>query len=239
MDPREFAAIEADPRATPPVLPPSVQIIAQRVATIHDAEPRVDRDTIASAVAEHLRVLGSLSRPLRWTRDAEEGYAHLLAAPVSVDWQERLDTAVGLAESEAPATIRRATWRGVVRRLAWRPGEELVRALAESRALAEQHTGIEVPWAAAWSSTPPTSTGIRRYQDICAALLTAFEAGLWLFWVCDDEVLAVPRPILRRWQGRLYPPNGAAAGWSGGAQYVFVDGEPVAEATGDRPAGRV
>ena len=35
-------------------------------------------------------------------------------------------------------------------------------------------------------------------------ILEAFEAGLWLFWVCVREIIAVPRPTMLSWARRLH-----------------------------------
>jgi hypothetical protein len=55
----------------------------------------------------------------------------------------------------------------------------------------------------------------------------AFEAGLWLFWVLRDEVIAVPRPVLRLEGERLHCEDGPAVFWPTGAQFFFWRGVHV------------
>lgn len=57
----------------------------------------------------------------------------------------------------------------------------------------------------------------------------AFEAGLWLFWVCEDEVIAVPRPSITIEGDRLHRADGPAVEWPTGERYYFWRGLQVPE----------
>ena len=45
--------------------------------------------------------------------------------------------------------------------------------------------------------------------------LDAVEAGLWLFWVCEKEIVAVPRPAIQTQGDRLHCADGPAISWPG------------------------
>lgn len=69
-----------------------------------------------------------------------------------------------------------------------------------------------------------------------APFLDATEAGLWVFWVLEREVLAVPRPGIRTDEAeRLHCEDGPAVCWPQGAQYWFWRGVQVSERLITRP----
>ena len=81
---------------------------------------------------------------------------------------------------------------------------------------------------AAWRHVPGVPE-IDRWIGIWRPFVDAFEAGLWLFWVVEHEVIAVPRPALRIVDNRLHCEDGPAVSWPGGASYWFWRGVQVTE----------
>jgi len=63
----------------------------------------------------------------------------------------------------------------------------------------------------------------------------AYEAGLWLFFVLEREVIAVPRPALQIAGEQLHCEDGPAVQWPGGAAYYFVRGVQVPGDIIERP----
>jgi len=61
------------------------------------------------------------------------------------------------------------------------------------------------------------------------ALIEAFQAGLWCYWVCGEEIIVVPRPILRTRNGQLHCETGPAAAWPEGPGLWFLQGVEVSE----------
>ena len=66
-------------------------------------------------------------------------------------------------------------------------------------------------------------------------MVDAFTAGLWLFWVCADEVIAVPRPSIHVEGERLHRADGPAVEWPNGKRYFFWRGTQVPEDYITRP----
>lgn len=64
----------------------------------------------------------------------------------------------------------------------------------------------------------------------------AYEAGLWLFWVRREEVVAVPRPVIRVVDNRLHCASGPAVAWSNGKAYWFWRGVQVPREWIESPA---
>jgi|GEM_PF-3577106 len=50
----------------------------------------------------------------------------------------------------------------------------------------------------------------------------AYEAGLWLFWITEIEVIALARPILHLKDGELHSERGPAVHWPDGEEEYFV-----------------
>jgi hypothetical protein len=63
----------------------------------------------------------------------------------------------------------------------------------------------------------------------------AFDAGLWLFWITETEILAVPRPSVRIEADRLHCADGPAVAWPTGEKYFFWHGVQVGEDVVLRP----
>jgi hypothetical protein len=69
-----------------------------------------------------------------------------------------------------------------------------------------------------------------------AALRRAYNAGLWAFWVRDEEIVAVPAPNLHTDdRARLHRIGGPAVEWSG-ETYWFIKGRRVAAGETTPPA---
>jgi hypothetical protein len=63
----------------------------------------------------------------------------------------------------------------------------------------------------------------------------AFDAGLWLFWITETEILAVPRPAILVEGDRLHSATGPAVSWPSGERYYFWRGVQVPEDVVLRP----
>lgn len=65
--------------------------------------------------------------------------------------------------------------------------------------------------------------------------MDALRSGLWLYWVTERAVVAVPRPALRLLDDSLHCADGPAVWWPDGARYFFWRGVQVPEAVVTRP----
>lgn len=76
---------------------------------------------------------------------------------------------------------------------------------------------------------------VARWIGIWLPFLKASEAGLWLFWVTEREIIAVPRPSILVERDRLHCATGPAVSWPNGARYWFWRGMQVPEYLIERP----
>lgn len=215
--------------------------VIARLAAIDRARPTLDRERVETALTRHFVEVGMPPLPLRWVRDAEEGFLAAAGAAKSTDWIW-LDRVAGMwveeveryAGAAAGAKARAAAWpqaEAVAKSLAgwqawtkagrwarvrsWSPPESAPRSAALSAAR-----------AASWLEAPhdPEIAGL---VGGWLPFLVAAEAGLWVYWVLRDEVVTVPRPALRIEEGRLHAENGPAVSWPGGARYWMWRGVQV------------
>ncbi len=82
-------------------------------------------------------------------------------------------------------------------------------------------------WAAARALADGESPAVEHYIAAHLPFLQAYEAGLWCFWVCRDEVVAVPRPSIRIHDNQLHHEDVPAVSWPNGTEYYFWHGIPV------------
>ena len=88
---------------------------------------------------------------------------------------------------------------------------------------------------AAWSAAESAAES-EEAKAACAKMVAiwlpfadAFAAGLWLFWVTKDEVIAVSRPSIHIVGEQLHSPTGPAVYWPNGEKFYFWRGLQVAE----------
>jgi hypothetical protein len=126
----------------------------------------------------------------------------------------------------------------------WSDAERVARTTAEEGAWQRawpQH-GISAanrrwitPRTAATLAWKAIAASNNKQQSIWLPLAHAFEAGLWLVWVLQREIVAVPRPDIRSEAGRLHASDGPAVLWPRGPRYFFWRGLQVPENIITRP----
>ena len=95
--------------------------------------------------------------------------------------------------------------------------------------------GYSAARSAAWSAAE--SAGLHaigrdvpemeKWVGIWLPFVDAYCAGLWLFWVTEKEVIAVPRSALKIVDDRLHSTTGPAVSWPDGVNYYFYKGTQV------------
>jgi hypothetical protein len=74
-----------------------------------------------------------------------------------------------------------------------------------------------------------------RYAKIWRPLADAAEAGLFVYWIAEGEIVCVPRPALFTVSGRLHRPEGPAIRWTDADSYYFWDGHYVSRKLVEQP----
>jgi len=70
---------------------------------------------------------------------------------------------------------------------------------------------------------------IERWIGICAPFLEAHEAGLWLYWPTEKEIILCARPVLNVSNDRLHHAIEPSVWWPGGAAFYFWRGVQIPE----------
>jgi hypothetical protein len=173
--------------------------------------------------------------------DAEEGYRRGAIGRANRSWRHL----AGEIERKLDDDGVDGAWqaRALAWPLAWSPAETVVTDLVEAsvtsrlgRSRRPSGTAASgavraLGWIAASAMNPRgiTSLFVERCLRIYRPFIAAYEAGLWLFWVLEDSVLAVARPALKTLEGQLHCENGPAVSWANGARYFFWRGVRVPE----------
>jgi hypothetical protein len=63
---------------------------------------------------------------------------------------------------------------------------------------------------------------IEDFEEKWFPFVDAYEAGLWLFWITESEVIALSRPIVQLSGERVHSERGPAVRWPGGEKEYFV-----------------
>lgn len=191
---------------------------------------RPDRGRVETAFGGHLAALGLPRRSVRWARDVRSGSEGCTCERDDSAWLR----ARAHARLEAKAAARAHDWRPPA---AAADGPEARLWAAVDDALAASHDRTRairpnpvVAWlddAVVWDAAPPrvrALPAVAVWRRACAAMVEAYEQGLGYFWVLSDEVVAVPRPVLRVEAGVLHAADGPAVGWPGGEGLWFWQG---------------
>ena len=215
--------------------PALAQSMLARLASVDLAQPRHDQTRISRAFRAHCAQLGLEPLPLRWVADAEEA---VLAEGAVGTWLQAWESEVEAAAVAAAGSAAGAQWRLPAR---W-PASTRVRseALRAAWLAAEEEAGVwgspsdtagQVSAEAAalsaeewWLGGAGRRAAIARWLAIWEPFVTAFEGGHWIFLVCGEEVLSVPRPALRVADGAIHCEDGPAVFWPGGPSYFFWRG---------------
>ncbi len=215
------------------------QAIIDRLEGIDRGVPPLDTERANDALSRHFLVAGMAPPPVRWVKDAEEGVLVAGRSALSRDWAWLDRVARSSAEKAATrSSVSKRVWAS-----AWWLAESVAQSVAGRRARARagrggrskewaraayaaRSAGRSAARAAVWlTASPEPSTD--RSVEIWLPFLDAVAAGLWIYWVLDTEVLAVPRPALCVEDGALHSAAGPAVSWPNGARYWFWHGVQV------------
>jgi hypothetical protein len=218
-----------------------VRAIADRLGRLDRADPPSDHEAGERALQAHLAECGLGDLPIYWMADAEEGFARAALTRANRTWRRLFGEIERTAFNYGIDGVWEA--RAMAWPLAWQPAETVVTDLVEHATLrrlgktrlpsgtAASGAVRALGWIAAAAMNPRgiTSLFVARCLRIYRPFIAAYEAGLWLFWVLEDSVLAVARPALKTVEGQLHCADGPAVAWPGGARYFFWRGVRVPE----------
>lgn len=69
---------------------------------------------------------------------------------------------------------------------------------------------------------PEDQFDAQEFHECFFPIVDAYEAGLWLFWLTDAEVIALSRPIVQLEGERVHSDHGPAVRWPEGEEEYFV-----------------
>jgi hypothetical protein len=225
------------------------QEILNRLAAIDLANPKIDRPKVEECFRQHMEALELPMLPVRWFSDSASAYKYVTDAARSAAWS----AALSAAESAAWSAARSAAWnaaesaawsaarsaalnaalsaawsaawsaaRSAARSAAWNAAESAAWSAARSAA---ESAALSAAWSAAWSAAG--NAAVDMACKIWLPFVEAKEAGLYLFWVTEKEIIAVEAPSLKIDNDVLHCSIGPAVSWPTGEAYYFWRGVQV------------
>ena len=222
--------------------------IVSRLDAVDRASEAVDRPRAEKALMAHLAALDLPARPVIWAEDYTAAVKIIYRAAESAAWSAARSAAWSAAESAAWSAARSAAWsaaesaarsaaesaaRSAAESAAWSAAWSAAESAAESAAWSAAESAA---WSAAWSAAESADPAVTRTVGIWLPFVEATEAGLWLFWVTDAQIIAVGRPAMQIVGDRLHCTDGPAVAWPNGAKFWFWRGVQVGREIVENPS---
>lgn len=228
--------------------------IIQRLSAVSLTDVTVDQAIVATALEKFLKALNRPVVPVRWARDGRDaaglvGRAEQIIPIHNVktnpstfrewfirkepNWRNARDEALVVAQSDVLQFVR----------------DELLAANRAANPEAWSAFGSALHFAACaaaecvWAREyHETEKRFRQYEigdfeEDWFPFVDAYEAGLWLFWLTDAEVIALSRPIIKLRDQQVHSDRGPSVWWpEGEEQYFVLNGTPVPRDVVEAPA---
>lgn len=91
-----------------------------------------------------------------------------------------------------------------------------------------------------WAREGPAREGGRSHEEVWLPFVDAFEAGLWIFWIAESEVIALSRPVMKLNGEQVHAAVGPALTWPNSEeQYFFLNDVHVHREIVETPASEL
>ena len=227
--------------------------VIARLSNVELADVRPDRGAAERAFEEFLRRLGLRPRPVRWAggpSEASDLYGTLKGSKKSAEVVAAIGRAAKRPGKKSKHTAAYDAACHAASRAIPRPWPALKAAIIDSLIA---HWDASVEWEmrqvygpmwdtaraahmdAWWSAgefarmqgTEYDTEASREFAALKLPMLDAYEAGVWLYWVTTEEVLALARPSLHLRGGLLHGDGVPAVSWESGERLHFLNGVRV------------
>ena len=206
--------------------PPTTQAIIDRLKALDYSTPvpAKNRKRIEDSVNAHLELLGQPGRQFIWRPNFGDGFKYVIE----------------LCHSRGQAAARAAAWDAAwaaARDAAWDAARDAARDAAWDAAWDAARDAAWDAARAAVGSLPGAPAAVRKFGEIERPMLDAFEAGLWLYWITPDSVIAVERPVLGiDDRSRLHAVGAPAVYWPNTEEkYFFHRGVRITQQIAEEP----
>jgi hypothetical protein len=220
---------------------PEAQAIIDRLKAV-DQEKRytLDKERIERAFADHIKALAQPCRPVRFINgldaawDAARGASWDAAwdAARCASWGAAWDAAWGASWDAARGASCGAAWDaawGASWDAAW---DAAWGASWDAARGASWDAARDAAWDAAVANSLYDHPKYQSFRAVWMPFIDAFEAGLFVYWILKEEVVAVPRPLFRFRGGQLHGDGIPAIEYPNGERHYFWRGVLIPEAWG-------
>jgi hypothetical protein len=161
------------------------------------------------------------------------------SAAWSAAWSAARSAAWSAAEIAAWSAARSAAWSAAeiaAESAAWNAAENAAWSAAENAAWSAAESAAR---SAAWSAAESAARSAawinsvnkesQTYGYIWLPFVKAYEAGLWVFWITEKEIVICLSPSLKTRDDILHNESGPAVSWENGSKYYFLNGVKMEE----------
>ena len=215
--------------------PPGVEIL-DRLGALGKQQILLDAPAVERALTGHFQALGLPVPAIQWVGDACEGYAAAAGGLPHQSWQDeevlssieagRLAAAPSWTSTEEqPVLMRENLPRCIAWNSGWSEAEWLVVETARSIAsIRNSHRSRRflpsraVPRSSALCATLAVEwkPRMRKRTRAWRPFLEATEAGLWVFWILENRLIALGRPEISTARHQLHCHDGPVVRWPNG-----------------------
>jgi hypothetical protein len=235
--------------------------ITRRLSAVSLTEVTVNQTVVAEALEKFLTALHRPVLPIRWARDSRDVHAILKQAQqvTAIDnvkvnpgtfreayirkernWIDTHYEVLGLAQNEVLQFVIRLMYENSPEQASGSDSDHAGIWYDCGNALDfAARAAAESAWAYEYYETEERfrQYEISGFEKDWFPFVDAYEAGLWLFWLTDSEVVALSRPILRLNGSQVHSEDGPAVYWpEGEEQYFVINGVQVPREVGEKRA---
>lgn len=214
--------------------------IIRRLSAISLTDTTINHAVVADALEKFLRAIKRPVLPVKWAKDgrdacslvAQAGYVTAIDGvkvnPATFrewfirkqdNWRKTVDEVLEVAQNDVLQFVSKL--------LSGDPSDSNRAQVWDSSGnalLFAARAAAECLWAYEYHDTEERfrQYEIGDFEEDWFPFVDAYEGGLWLFWLTDAEVIALPRPIVHLKGQQVHSVDGPAVHWPEGAEEYFV-----------------
>lgn len=215
--------------------------LVRRLLAIDHRDPRLDKAAAEAALVRHFKSLALPPLQVIWCNTLDEAWDRVVARENDENsaWNAFENRLTRSRPWDGPRPLEK---HGLEEdlvpfahsiRAAWTPEE--AHLLGQTRFAADLTWYLTTPVRSAALAVTFALQAPSELRGPLLDLLEAAEAGLWLFWMRREDVVAILRPALRFRAPRLHCEDGPALIWPDGTRWHYWNGVRVPEFAVERP----
>jgi hypothetical protein len=238
--------------------------ITRRLSAVSLTEVTINQTVVAEALEKFLNSIHRQALPIRWARDSRDAHAILTQAQQTTaidnvkvnpgtfrgayirkerNWIDTHNEVLESAQNEVLQFVMKLMYENSPEQASGSDSDHAGIWYDCGNALDfAARAAAECAWAYEYHETQERfrQYDISGFEKDWFPFVDAYEAGLWLFWLTDSEVVALSRPIVHLNGSQVHSEDGPAVYWpEGNEQYFVINGIQVPQVLGETAASEL